>query len=232
MFGSLWCPAQSLSSWLWQQQELSEVGDEQYCGCLRARLYCFKFASRMNTDLSTVTGFTSIHMTNGDICRCRPHQNNSELLSWTSFPLKTVFTMVFPQCPLHVFLESVDWRGLTSRVLAFPFYRLCTICAKIHDLPLGLLLLLHYEVQVVCQLSNWNPSFLNTGWLCLWGQPSTWIILVWHSGTFLPSSMGMAWMWKEKGNRVSDWESDKCLFCLLQKCLLGWGNTCLHVIEN
>lgn len=62
---------------------------------------------------------------------------------------------------------------------------------------------------------------------------------LWHNGTFffffLPYSMGKEWEWKEKGNGTmsQQWKKKKSdYFCLLHKCLLGWGNRCLLVCVN
>lgn len=109
------------------------------------------------------------------------------------------------------------------------------MCAEINDL-IPLLLLLHYKVKFV-HLVLGCIYFFNTGTsLCLRCQPATWTFFVFGTmANFLPHSIGKEWEWKEKGNEDKGSTMKKkwyIYFCLMDKCLVGWGSICLLVCEN
>lgn len=110
------------------------------------------------------------------------------------------------------------------------------MCAEINYL-IPLLLLLHYKVKFVHQVRG-CIYFFNTGTsLCLRCQPATWTFFVFGTmAHFLPHSMGEEWEWKDKGNEDMGSTMKKkkwyIYFCLLHKCLVGWGKICLLVCEN
>lgn len=116
----------------------------------------------------------------------------------------------------------------------FLFCRMCTMCAEINDL-IPLLLLLHYKVKVVHHVLG-CIYFFNTGTsLCLRWQPATWNIFVfgtkalfWCHILWVKNGRGKK---REMGTIQKKKKSDR-YFCLLHKCLLGWGNICLLVCEN